>query len=177
MRKLIVVLMLTIGIAACKPPTPSYTLTDPKTGEKTKISVSGVGEKGSVTINAPDGKATVSMTAKGDVPKDLPSYIPPYPGAVYEGTFASNMQATAEKGAMRAGMVSFKTNDPADKVLAFYKEAFSRAGLKDSASGDMGGMKMISFAKGEDDSDGTQVMATPATTGQTQVQITYSMGQ
>jgi hypothetical protein len=178
MRKIALAVVIVFGLVACKPPTPSYTVTDPKTGEKTEISVDGAGSKdGSVTINGPDGKATVSVTAKGDVPKDLPTYIPAYPGATYEGTFASNMQATADKGAMRAGMVSFKTGDAPDKVLEFYKGAFTRAGLKDRASGDMGGMKMISFTKGENDGEGAQVVATKAETGETQVQVMYSAGQ
>lgn len=166
-----------LTLTGCKPPTPSYTVTDPKTGEKTKLSVDDKGENKTITVQTGEGKGTISVTEKGDVPQNLPSYVPPYPGAKYEGSFASDMQGTAEMGAVSGGMMSFQTNDSADKVLAFYKDALSRAGLKDSASGDMGGMKMVSFTKGDDSQQGVQVMASAAPTGGTQVQVMYSVGQ
>lgn len=177
MRFITVMALAAISLTACKPPTPSYTVTDPKTGEKTKVSVDAKGDNKTVTVQTGDGKGTITVSESGEVPKGLPSYVPPYPGAKYEGSFVSDMQGTPKTGAVSGGMMSFKTRDSADKVLAFYKEAFTRAGLKDGASGDMGGMKMISFTKGEGNDQGAQVMASVADTGETQVQVMYSVGQ
>ena len=168
---------LSLGLIACKPAPPSYTVTDPKTGEKTQITVGQKGDDKTVTINGVDGKATISVTTQGDVPKALPAYVPPYPGATYESSFASNMEASAKDGPVKGGMMSFKTTDSADKVLEFYKNAFTRAGMKEGASGDMGGMKVTSFTKGDNEQEGAQVMATQAPTGETQVQVIYSAAQ
>jgi hypothetical protein len=175
MRRILLSLVLVVGLGACKPPTPSYTVTDPKTGEKTKISVAEKGDNKTVTVSSPEGKGTISVTTQGDVPKGLPAYVPPYPGAKYEGSFVSDMQGSPKDGPVSGGMMSFKTTDSADKVLAFYKDAFTRAGLKDGASGNMGGMKLISFTKGDNNQEGAQVMATEATAGETQVQVMYSV--
>lgn len=177
MRFTALAIFAVLSLTACKPPTPSYTVTDPKTGEKTKVSVDGKGDDKTITVQTGEGKGTISVSESGEVPKGLPSYIPPYPGAKYEGSFVSDMQGTPKTGAVSGGMMSFKTSDPADKVLAFYRDAFTRSGLKDGASGDMGGMKMISFTKGEGNEQGAQVMASVAQTGETQVQVMYSVGQ
>jgi hypothetical protein len=177
MRLAIFIALATLGLVACKPPTPSYTVTDPKTGEKTKISVDAKGQNKTVTVSSGEGKGTISVTTPGDVPKNLPAYVPPYPGAKYEGSFVSDMQGTPKEGAVSGGMMSFKTSDSADKVLAFYKDAFTKAGLKDGASGDMGGLKMISFTKGDTAEEGAQVMASATPSGETQVQVMYSVGQ
>ena len=174
MRLTFLIAIATLSVVACKPPTPSYSVTDPKTGEKTKISVDDKGGNKTITVDSGKGKGTISVTEKGDVPKGLPSYIPPYPGAKYEGSFVSDMQGTPKDGAVSGGLMSFKTTDSADKVLAFYKDAFTRAGLKDGASGDMGGLKMISFTKGDNEQQGAQVMASAAPDGGTQVQVMYS---
>jgi hypothetical protein len=177
MHKIAISLAILSLVVACKPSTPSYTVTDPKTGEKTKISVSEKGDNKTVTVSSPEGKGTISVTTDGDVPKGLPAYVPPYPGAKYTGSFVSDMQGTPKEGAVSGGMMSFSTTDSADKVLAFYKAAFARAGLKDGASGDMGGMRMISFTKGDNEQEGAQVMANTAASGETQVQVMYSLGQ
>jgi hypothetical protein len=177
MRFTALAILAILSLTACKPPTPSYSVTDPKTGEKTKVSVDTKGDDKTITVQTGEGKGTISVSENGEVPKGLPSYIPPYPGAKYEGSFVSDMQGTSKTGAVAGGMMAFKTRDSADKVLAFYKDAFTRAGMKDSAAGDMGGMKMISFTKGDTSEHGAQVMASVAETGETQVQVMYSVGQ
>jgi hypothetical protein len=169
------IILAAIGLVACKPASPSYSVTDPKTGETTKISVEEHRGNKTITINSDTGNSRVSMTTAGDVPKELPAHVPPYPGAIYESSFVSDTKDTARERGVSGGMVSFKTPDGPDAVLAFYSEAFTRAGLKDGASGDMGGMKMISFTKGGDNDQGVQVTASQASTGQTNVQIMYSV--
>jgi hypothetical protein len=172
MRHILTLAAMTLALVACKPSTPSYSVTDPKTGDK----ITATEKNGSQTVTV-EGKGSISVAANGEVPKNLPAYLPPYPGAKYEGSFATDMKAQPGTEAMNGGMVSFNTTDSADKVLAFYKDAFTRANLKENASGDMGGMKMLSFSKGDSDAEGVQVMASAAPTGGTQVQLMYSLGQ
>ena len=174
MRSLALIIVASLGVVACKPPTPSYTVTDPKTGEKTKISVDGSGSDKTITVKSKDGDGKISVAQEGEAPKNLPAYVPLYPGAKYMGSFAAASAKSAAGGPVAGGMVSFTTADPSTKVLAFYKDAFTKAGMKEQGSGDMGGMSMLSFSKGENEQEGAQVMATPAPTGGTQVQVMYS---
>lgn len=171
MRKLLLGLSLVLALSACK---PTVTVTNPETGEKSKITMDQGNGTNTITINSAEGKGTVSMSTSSDAPKDLPTYMPAYPGAKYEGSFATNVSKSEAGAAMKGGMVTFNTPDDADKVLAFYKDAFTRAGLKETGSGDMSGLKMIAFNKGDSDAEGAQVMASAAPAGGTQVQLIYS---
>jgi hypothetical protein len=175
MRKIILLTATMLALVACK---PSVTVTDPKTGEKSKITASGAGDNQTVTIDGPDGKGTISVSKSGEAPSNMPAFMPPYPGGKYEGSFSTNMSGDGTSGPAKGGIATFTTTDNADKVLAFYKDAFTRAGLKETASGDMSGMKMISYSKGDSQAEGVQVMASPAPTGGgTSVQLVYGMGQ
>lgn len=174
MRHVVLIAFASLGLIACKPPTPSYTVTDPKTGEKTKISVDAKAGDNTITINSKDGAGTISVAQDGEAPKNLPSYVPLYPGAKYMGSFAAASDKSAQGQPVAGGMVTFTTNDPSAKVLAFYKDAFTKAGMTERASGDMGGMAMLSFSKGDNEQEGAQIMASPAPSGGTQVQLVYS---
>ncbi len=174
MRQHLMITIAAMGLIACKPPTPSYTVTDPKTGEKTKISVDAKSGDNTITVNSKEGAGTISVSQDGEAPKNLPAFIPLYPGAKYMGSFAAASSKSGEGGPVAGGMVTFSTSDASAKVLAFYKDAFTRAGMKEQAGGDMGGMAMLSFTKGDNEQEGAQVMASPGTTGGTQVQVMYS---
>lgn len=174
MHKIMLIAFAAASLVACKPPTPSYTVTDPATGEKTKISVEDKSGDKTITVNSKDGAGTISVAEKGEAPKNLPAFIPTYPGAVYLGSFAAATEGKADGGPVAGGMVTFSTTDPSAKVLSFYKEAFTKAGMKEQASGDMGGMAMLSFTKGDNEQEGAQVMASPGQSGGTQVQVMYS---
>lgn len=164
------------ALAGCNPAPPSLSVTDPKTGEKMQVSIDENANTNTISVKSSDGAGTVSVSAAGKAPQNLPAYIPLYPGAVYQGAFASHVTGSGPEGVDAAGgIVSFQTKDPTDKVMAFYKNAFTRAGLKEQASGDMGGMMMLSFSKGDNEQEGAQVMVSPAgADGQIQVQIIYS---
>ena len=149
-------------------------VTDPKTGEKTKISVDAKSGDKTITVKSKDGDGTISVSQDGEAPKNLPAYVPVYPGAKYMGSFAAASSKSGEGGPVAGGMVTFTTNDASAKVLAFYKDAFTKAGMKEQGSGDMGGMALLSFTKGDNEQEGAQVMASPAPTGGTQVQVMYS---
>jgi hypothetical protein len=174
MRLTTLLIATTFSLVACKPSPPSYTVTDPTTGEKTKVSIDDKAGDKTITVNTKDGAGTISVAENGEAPKNLPSYVPLYPGAKYMGSFAASSDKKAEGGPVAGGMVSFSTPDPSAKVLAFYKDAFTRAGLTEQGSGDMGGMAMLSFSKGDNEQEGAQVMASPGEGSGTQVQIMYS---
>jgi hypothetical protein len=177
MKRMAFIFVAMLGLTACKPPTPSYSVTDPKTGEKTKISIDDKKGDKTITIENKDGGGTISVAENGEAPKNLPSYIPLYPGAKYAGSFAAAASESEKGGPVAGGLVSFTTNDTTEKVLGFYKDAFTRAGMKQEASGNMGSMSMLAFSKGTNEDDGVQVMASPAeTAGVIQVQVIYSGG-
>ena len=173
-RAIVLIVLVAIGTAACKPATPSYSVTDPVTGEKTKVSIKDQAGNKTINVESQAGAGSVSIAQQGEAPQNLPSYLPPYPGAQYMGSFAAASTKSEVGGPVAGGMVSFTTQDPGAKVLAFYKEALIKSGMTEQASGDMGGMTMLSFSKGDNEQEGAQVMVTANPTGGTQVQILYS---
>jgi hypothetical protein len=165
-------------LAACgQPKEKSYTVTDPDTGEKAKVTVADKEGDKSVTIQSEDGKSTMSVAEAGQAPSNLPDWVPAYPGADYSGSFSVETKGDkAKEGAPAAGaMMGFRTNDPPAKVLDFYKAAFAKAGLKEAASGNFGSMQMLSAAKPDSDI-GAQVMVTQDGAA-SQVQVIYSTAQ
>lgn len=178
MRSLFLVCVLsTCVLAACKPPEPSFTVTDPQSGDKVKLSTKEKDGNQTITIDGGEGKGTVSFSSDGSAPTNMPSYLPNYPGAKYQGTFTADVAEAKEGGAAKGGMATFITTDSADKVMAFYKASLSRTDMKENGSGDMGGMKMLSFSKDGNSQEGAQIMISPAPDGGTQVQVIYSTGQ
>ncbi len=77
-----------------------------------------------VTVNSKDEKGQESTFVAGaGAPKDLPSWVPVYPGATVTGGMSSkNGQATSQ-------LVSLSTNDSADRVIAFYSDQLKNNGL------------------------------------------------
>jgi hypothetical protein len=160
------------GLSACNPAEKSYTVKDPQTGEKTKVTVSEKAGDKAVTIKSQDGSGTISVAETGEVPRNLPSYVPAYPGANYQGSFVASSMIASSGGPAAGGMVGFSTKDTPEQVIAFYKAAFVKAGLQEAVSGNFGQMQMLSATK-EGSEDGAQVMITQAD-GVTQVQVIYS---
>jgi hypothetical protein len=177
MRKMTLIAITLLALVACKPPEPSITVTDPATGQKTKLSAKDKDGNQTVTIDSEKGKGTVSITGDGAPPTNMPTYLPNYPGAKYQATFSADMAGAGVEGASKGGMATFTTSDSADKVIAFYKNALSKTDLKEGASGDVGGMRMLSFSKGDNSQEGAQIMVSAAPDGGQQVQVIYSLGQ
>jgi hypothetical protein len=78
-----------------------------------------------LNIKGADGSTVQIGTSAGT---KLPDWLPAYPGAKAEGTFA--MQGSGESGAA----VGFTTKDSVEKVSTFYQDAFKSAGLKTTAN-------------------------------------------
>jgi hypothetical protein len=90
-------------------------------GKKVTMDASGDGIK----IAGDDG-STVRIGSGAS--SKLPEWLPNYPGANTQGSFA--MQGSAES----AATVSFTTKDSVDQIASFYQDAFKKAGLSASAN-------------------------------------------
>jgi predicted enzyme related to lactoylglutathione lyase len=174
MHKITLLAIAMLALTACKPPEPSITVTDPNTGEKTKLSTKDKDGNQTITIDGGQGKGTVSISSDGAPPTNMPAFLPNYPGAKYKGTFSADMAGTGVEGAAKGGMATFTTTDSADQVISFYKNALSKTDMKETASGDMSGMRMLSFSKGDNSQEGAQIMVSAAPDGGQQVQVIYS---
>ena len=80
-------------------------------GKQVTVNASGDGSNGSLSVESSDG--TVKLGAGAAKP---PSWVPVYPGASTAGTFS------AEGKDGNQNTFTFKTKDPASKVIAYYQE-------------------------------------------------------
>ncbi len=85
-------------------------------GQKVTMDASG----GGVNVKSSDGSA---MQIGANATAKMPDWLPTYPGAAMQGTFA--MQDANQSNAS----VSFSTKDSPEKVSKFYDEALRKAGL------------------------------------------------
>jgi hypothetical protein len=109
--------------------TVTVSMADAKNG-KFGFSTDGKGaasidfSKQGVTIKSQDEKGKESTFVAGaGAPRDLPAWVPAYPGATVEGGFSAK---TAEANAQT---FSLTTTDPVDRVLAFYQDQLKNNGL------------------------------------------------
>jgi hypothetical protein len=114
-----------------------------------------------------DGK-TASLEF-GTAADKLPSWVPPYPGAKVEGTFAVNGNGDQGNG----GSFGFSTSDAPAKVMSFYQDKCKELGIniKMTTNTDKGGMIM---AADEGEKRTLQVIVGNES-GQTKVQVIYAM--
>jgi hypothetical protein len=100
----------------------------------------------------------------------LPNFAPPYPGASIVSTL--DVQGTEAGGS--GTVISFETNDPFDKVVAFYDQRIASAGMKTAFSADQPGSAM----RGVGGESGPQTMITISDGGdQRTVSIMTASGQ
>jgi hypothetical protein len=165
----------------------TITVKDKKTGEVTTLSLADI-KDGKLTVKddkgqevnlsagqdgfkVTDGKGNVAFQAGGGSVKDLPSWVPVYPGAQTQGTYST--QNAEEK---TAGFV-VSTSDSVDQVLSFYKEKLEANGLKieqtSTSSSGTGNGAMLS-AKSEDEKRTVVVMIGNGSDNKgTQATVTY----
>lgn len=101
-------------------------------GKEVKLSASGDSQNGSVSVDSVDGTIKFG-TAAGN---SAPAWAPVYPGTTPQGTFSSQTPEASQS------TYTFKTNDPAPKVLDYFKEQLTNNGFKVNvvATGDKGGL-------------------------------------
>jgi hypothetical protein len=123
----------------------TLTVKDKKTGKVVTLSAEDIKE-GKFTVTTDEGTTTLDMDAKGedggamtvtnekgevatfssggDAPKNLPAWVPTYPG----GTATGSYDATANNE--RSAAFGVTTTDSVDDVLAFYEEKLKGQGLE-----------------------------------------------
>jgi len=133
-------------------------------GESVTLSSSGNDSNGSFEMKSNEGTLKVG----GQGPVNLPSWVPSYPNSQPQ----ASMTSETDKGKTLA--FSFKTSDSVEKVVGFYKDGLTSAGLTISnsgvftSSGSTGGMVAAS-----DSDKKREVTVTVATEqGQTAVGVT-----
>lgn len=84
---------------------------------------SGGEDGGSIRVTDEKGQESV-FQATGGAPKDLPAWVPTYPG----GTAQSAFDARTAEG--HSAMFTVSTQDPVQQVLDFYQQKLEAAGFK-----------------------------------------------
>jgi nitrate reductase NapE component len=144
------------------------TVRDRKTGKVVTMTFDDAKQgKFSFSAQGDDGKtASLEIGAGAD---KLPSWVPAYPGAKVEGTFAINGNSGEGKG----GTFGFSTSDAPAKVMSFYQDKCKELGIdiKMTTHTNEGGMILAA-----DESDARTLQVTVGSgSGGTSVGVTYGM--
>lgn len=129
------------------------------------LNASGDGNNGTLDIVTAEGTTNIGTSAA-----KAPAWLPAYPGSQPEGLLGAD---TAEG---RTGSFHFVTNDPIEKVVAFYKNALSSAGLKvgTTTTSEPGG-KISGALTGRDDAQKRDVLiGYDSENGQSNVTVGFS---
>jgi len=121
-------------------------------GKTVEFSASGDEKGGAVEIKTNEGTVKYGAAAGNTAP----AWVPVYPGASAQGT------VLAQTGDGTQYTFSFKSKDPASKVLTYYQDQLKSAGFTVNvvASGDSGGM-----VQGEDSDKKRTIILTVGTSG------------
>ena len=109
-----------------------------------QYSVRQDGENSTVTVTGPDGQTGKFMSGEGAA-NFLPDFAPLYPGAKVVGG------AGGDSSTGKGGMINFETGDAPEKVIAWYKAAAGKAGLKIAGEMTTPEMRMVAA---QDDATG-----------------------
>ena len=131
----------------------------------TVIDATQNGESGSVQITGNNGQ---NVTFGAEAPKDLPSWVPIYPGSAVQGA----MDSTSDEG--RTASFALSTDDGVDDVVSYYETELKNAGLKVTknvmeAAGQRSGM----LSGTSDDEKRTVTVIIGAQDGKTQASINF----
>lgn len=130
-----------LELVSSDPDKNTLTVKNKKTGEVVTINAEDIKE-GRVTFETPEGKTVVDATSSGDsgsvkvtgpegaevtwggqAPKDLPSWVPIYPGSEVQAA----LDATNAEG--RTVSFSATSEDGIDDLIPYYEQALKEAGL------------------------------------------------
>jgi hypothetical protein len=135
-------------------------------GESVTMSGSGSGSNGSFEMKSSEG----TLKLGGNAQVNLPSWVPSYPNSQPQ----ASMSSETDKG--KTIVFAFKTPDPVEKVVNFYKDGLTSAGMTItnnaifSSNGNNGGMVAAKDQDGKHD-----IVVTIGTEqGQTSVGVTFT---
>jgi uncharacterized protein YneF (UPF0154 family) len=166
----------------------TITVKNKKTGETMTLNASDIkngkvsfkSDKGSMTVdtNAKDGGVFKVTDEKGHesvisggaaAPKNLPSFVPTYPGGTSQGTF----DAVTDEG--HSGAFTVSTKDSVEQVMTSYEAQMKSAGLKVQKSTFSAAGKDGGSVTGKSDDDKKQVgVMVSSDNGTTQAVVTFS---
>jgi hypothetical protein len=148
--------------------TGRITVRDKKTGKVVTMTFDDAKRgKFSFSAQGDDGKtASLEIGAGAD---KLPSWVPTYPGAKVEGTFAM----TGDSGEGNGGSFGFSTSDTPEKVMSFYQDKLKELGIgvKMTTHTSEGGM-ILGADEGE---KRTLHVIVGRESGETKVQVMYGL--
>ena len=142
------------------------TVRDKKTGKVVTMTFDDA-KNGRFSFSAQGDDGRTASLEVGAGADQLPSWVPAYPGAKVEGTFA--MKGNGEQG--NGGSFGFSTSDGADKVISFYQDNCKELGLdvKMTTHTNEGGM-IVAADRGE---TRTLQAIVSSSSGMTKVQVIY----
>jgi len=134
---------------------------------KTVVDASSSGDSGSVKVTGPEG---AEVTWGGQAPKDLPAWVPVYPGSDVQAA----LDATNEEG--RTASFTVTTTDSVDKVIEFYESKLGESGLKVSKNTmeAEGKRSAVVTANSEDDKQTVMAMIGEQD-GKSQASVTFTV--
>ncbi|MGA2269115.1 MAG: hypothetical protein ABSH44_11665 [Bryobacteraceae bacterium] len=146
----------------------TITIRDKKTGKVVTMTFDQAKNgKFSFTAQGDDGKtASLEIGAGAD---KLPSWVPAYPGAKVEGTFAIK----GDSGEANGGTFTFSTPDAPAKVMSFYQDKCKELGIKVKMVTNINDGGMIVAA--DDDEARTLNVLIGTGRGETTAQVTYKL--
>jgi len=156
------------------------TLKDKKTGKQLTVNLedakrgkfSFTDGKESVTFGGEDGVIKVQgekgTAIYGEAPKNLPSWLPTYPGAAPQGGMSNEEQG------QRGGAINLTTSDPVSKVIAYYKEKLAEQGIHPGDGGDASATEELGIFSARSDDEKKSVTVTASRSNdQTSVGVTF----
>jgi hypothetical protein len=178
-----------VELVKSDPDNGTITYRDKKTGEEVTVNAEEI-QEGKWSVTTKEGTATFDATASGEggtlkvttekgeettftaganVPKNLPDWLPTYPGGKVEGSF----DATTTEG--RSAMFAVTTSGTVDEVAEFYESRLKSAGLTvERASYEAGGQRTVTLVGKTGDEKRTVTVGITNTTGQTQASVQFA---
>ena len=147
----------------------TITLRDKKTGQVMTLSFDDV-KNGKFKMSATDEHGKTANIEIGGGAGKTPSWVPNYPGAKAEGNFTARGDDGTGKGA--GGVVTFTTSDAPSKVMEFYNEKITGAGMKIISTTTAGDTGMI-MAASDDEKKSLQVIVGKGSSNETTIGITF----
>lgn len=137
---------------------------------KTVIDTSGAqeGGDGQIKVSGPDGQEM--SFGGGDMPKNLPDWVPVYPGATSQSAF------DASSNGERTASFTLSSDESVEDMMAFYEEKLGGAGLKVSKTTAETDGQLTGIISGSSEDDKRSVVVSITTAdGKTQAQTTFSI--
>lgn len=149
----------------------TITVRDKKTGKVVTMSFDQA-RSGKFKFSATGDDGKTATMEFGAAAGKLPSWVPDYPGAKVEGTFAAKGSDGADKG--EGGIFAFTTQDSPSKVMSFYQDKCKEAGMKINMTTTTTEGGMI-IAADEAEKHSLSIIVGSSSGGGTSVSVTYGV--